>query len=929
MSYITKTSLLVPTQLPKFISENGDYQTFVLFLQAYYDWMEQQGGAIYGSKNIPNYFDIDNTLEDFLKYYRDEFLTFFPSNAFVDQRKLTKIAKELYQAKGNASSFKFLFRVLYNTDVELYNSKDYVLRASDGKWTVTRSLTLATNDPTWLNSIGYKLFGQTSKGYCTIENVIIGTTSIQIILSNIQRDFISGEFVTVVDVNNNSVLFNNSILSAQILGELSGVIVDPANNGTNYSVGDPVVFFGGLNPNKANAVGASAYISQVTGASITKLTPTYRGQGYRPGGFTTVSIISGSGTGSNAAAVASTFDANTYTIRLVNTDTILPHAPILLSSSNYQFANLVNANANTKLSEALSFPILTTYGIASATVTSGGSGYDSTTYANATGYYATDSSTLQSLPNVGILAPITILSGGSNYAINDRIVFSKDVPGLGAYANVTSVSGTGAITSITYVSDPEKKIVAPLGGMGYRYGIPTVTVNSSAGTGASIVIPGLVGGDALFNVTSTSSGQLLEITITNPGQDYVSAPGVSLRVEDLLVYNVNSSNPPKKGDVIYQGTLSGSTFTANVDSIAIYSANTTNPFNSNYNLRVYNYNGLLNLANNIYIARNGVDIGANLQMSNTTSGIYTQGRKIYGNGAAKATAKFINKILLGSGFYQNSDGHPSAYSVLENENYNNYSYILQLEKALSSYKDSALAFLHPLGLKYNTYNLLKNNKSFNTQNTQIESKEYSISPLSYYIENSLYIANISPTLANTIVFSNISGANIAEVLLPNSTITITPKTGHTFYSKVISSTANTVTMEDNWTTTVPNVAIATAAAGSSLININTLTNAWNIATGNIISRVSDFINIYDSVSFDGVTFKQVTHVDQPNDGSTGLTILVNSSYGTPQSGYLTLTKNVISSNVLVGGVTVLPQVIVLYAENNDVLITEDGSQFVL
>ena len=36
-----KQSLLVPYELPKFISEDPQYANFTLFLKAYYEWMEQ------------------------------------------------------------------------------------------------------------------------------------------------------------------------------------------------------------------------------------------------------------------------------------------------------------------------------------------------------------------------------------------------------------------------------------------------------------------------------------------------------------------------------------------------------------------------------------------------------------------------------------------------------------------------------------------------------------------------------------------------------------------------------------------------------------------------------------------------------------------------------------------------------------------------
>jgi hypothetical protein len=76
--------------------------------------MEQQGGVVYNSKNLPNYYDIDNTLDDFLRYYQNDFLSFFPDGSLVDERKLVKVAKELYQSKGTPASYQFLFRVLYN-----------------------------------------------------------------------------------------------------------------------------------------------------------------------------------------------------------------------------------------------------------------------------------------------------------------------------------------------------------------------------------------------------------------------------------------------------------------------------------------------------------------------------------------------------------------------------------------------------------------------------------------------------------------------------------------------------------------------------------------------------------------------------------------------------------------------------------------------
>jgi len=176
MSYLNKISTLVPSQLPGFVREEPDYANFVLFLQAYYEWMEQADitsantsntvvnannqGIVYGSKNLINYSDIDGTLNEFIQYYMNEFMTFFPQDALVDPRRLAKTIKQVYQAKGTPASYEFLFRVIYNSDVNTYNTKDYIFKASDGKWIVTKYLTLNRSymeKCDWLYTIWYNV----------------------------------------------------------------------------------------------------------------------------------------------------------------------------------------------------------------------------------------------------------------------------------------------------------------------------------------------------------------------------------------------------------------------------------------------------------------------------------------------------------------------------------------------------------------------------------------------------------------------------------------------------------------------------------------------------------------------------------------------------------------------------------------------------
>ena len=105
-----KTSLLVGSQLPEFVQSDPDYENFRLFLQAYYEWMEQEGNALQRAKNLPLYHDIDTTTNEFLQYFVNDFLPYFPNETLLDQKEAVKIARQLYQTKGTPASYKFLFK---------------------------------------------------------------------------------------------------------------------------------------------------------------------------------------------------------------------------------------------------------------------------------------------------------------------------------------------------------------------------------------------------------------------------------------------------------------------------------------------------------------------------------------------------------------------------------------------------------------------------------------------------------------------------------------------------------------------------------------------------------------------------------------------------------------------------------------------------
>ena len=123
----TKISNVVATQLPEFV--RAEYPTFVAFVEAYYEFLENS------QVDISKIRDIDSTLDEFIKHFKSELAHNYPNSASFDtERYLLKHIKDQYLAKGSEASYKLLFRLLYGKDVYMDYPGKQMLRVSDGRW---------------------------------------------------------------------------------------------------------------------------------------------------------------------------------------------------------------------------------------------------------------------------------------------------------------------------------------------------------------------------------------------------------------------------------------------------------------------------------------------------------------------------------------------------------------------------------------------------------------------------------------------------------------------------------------------------------------------------------------------------------------------------------------------------------------------------
>jgi hypothetical protein len=718
MSISNPISFIVKNQLPEFIRDDLDnkYENFVAFIKAYYEWLEEENGVTAESRSLLSYADIDKTTSEFIQYFSKKFLPYFPEDLVNDKAKLIKTINDFYAKKGSIESLKFLFRILYNEDIEIVLPKENILRASDGKWRIPRTLRLTVeNTPSSfdLNSIVKRLaVGQLSKASCVIEgayrtiDVGTGAEIIEIYVSNVRKTFENGELLDVTYVDDNGE--QGILLSERIIGALSNVRIDPKHRGLKYKTGDPVVLIGGLSDNPAiSTAEARVVVNEVTDGRIQTVAVSKGGFGFRIKPNTEVDVIPSAidiARGDIVDAVVEVTEVTNTIPFTYNLDSIDQYASIQLNAASYGFPNLTTANIATVLSEAFEFETVNIGAISKVKIRSPGSKYTEVPTIDVNSFYDTTTSenyfndiffagedtpanrtaweaSRQSFLNLGIIANVQIVTGGTGYNTSTDKIYVNRNAGGGYGANITfTVDGTGKITSLTLVSGGEGYI-GPKGSVELVVRNKNNVYASAAGTGASLIAYRYGEGDEIVS-TVEDVGRIKNFRLLSRGSGYVDTPIVSLKVRDIEIAAIDDPiDTFVEKQMVYQGNLSSPTFRANVDQY----------ISSSGVLRVYNYNGSLNTSANLTITATDSSPQYNVDIISEIN---------YGNGLARANAEFLNGLIIYNGYYLNTDGFLSSDKKLQDSRkYHNFSYVIVTEQSLNNYKQALLDILHPIGMK--------------------------------------------------------------------------------------------------------------------------------------------------------------------------------------------------------------------------------------
>lgn len=232
MSVIEKNiSNFIETQFPEIYREEGPI--FVAFVKQYYEWLESSNNAIYHSRRILDYKDIDATADDFVIYFKEKFLKDIQFDTVSKTRQLVKHSLDLYRSKGTERSVDLFFRAVFGKPAEVYYPAEDIFRLSDGKWVKPKYLEVTPSDYN-TQFVNKQIVGISSGAIAFVERFIkrkIKSQYINILyISSIVGEFQTGELITIQGETLNDL--------PTIIGSMT--TLDIITGSSDFSVGDIV-----------------------------------------------------------------------------------------------------------------------------------------------------------------------------------------------------------------------------------------------------------------------------------------------------------------------------------------------------------------------------------------------------------------------------------------------------------------------------------------------------------------------------------------------------------------------------------------------------------------------------------------------------------------------------------------------------------------
>jgi hypothetical protein len=371
MAIDTAISPYISSQFPRLYREEGPQ--FIAFLKLYYEWMEQEGNVLYESRNLIPYRDIDQTLDEFIVYFKNKYMVGIPDSVLGDKRTLQKHIKEIYSSKGSIRGLQLLFRLLLNESADLYLPGDDILKPSDGLWTQPIYLEVSAN-PNNVLLVGETITGRESGATAIVEDFqvrYINRRQINILyISQVRGQFTTGEILL-------NDIISETLRSPHVLGSMTNIQIN--ESGFGYAVGDVLDVIGGAGILGKAVVSA---ISPRNGSIVFSITDGGKGYSnssvsggqYAPNQIT-VEAVSNTNPGIGATFEVGDLD-DTEVLEVVVIDVISPYANTTLDATDYDFPSIGTTDINSTLGSAFQLEDITVGTILTLRGINPGAGYN-------------------------------------------------------------------------------------------------------------------------------------------------------------------------------------------------------------------------------------------------------------------------------------------------------------------------------------------------------------------------------------------------------------------------------------------------------------------------------------------------------------------------------------------------------------------------
>ena len=730
-------SPFIEAQFPQFYQEEGPY--FIAFVKAYYEWLEQSNNVINATRSLMEYRDLDTTLESFVKYFKNKYISSLPENIVADKKLLIKYILDLYRSKGTEKSYALLFRILFNEDIELYVPGKYIFKPSDNEWVLPKYIEVS-DSPYLFDFIGKKIYSSSFNSTAIVENYFtkqVGNKLVNVLsLSNIQGRFKYGEKILSEDLPQIT-----SVNAPVIFGSLSSVGV--FEGGLNYQVGDVLNVSGTGSGGLARVVATRSKNGEVTfnlldGGSGFSLNAIVNIDG------TALSISNASNT--DPVLIQTVNNHNLTSGKSVRIDLVEGMEELNITTYNY-FVNVVSSNTfelyhNSPLSNTVDGSAFSTYSPGTGYVyfNTGGenasfeigsivnkeifqintddiSDYEAAVLDSAVSGYNISVSNVQGTFSIGnavrmanvdvrgldidMISSTTLLAGenvsNSALGINNLTVTISD----GSYVQVkgSDINNANLINGVHLLSNTSGSyfhINSTYSVENVNATASVIAVNSSV-IGVNNQVGYFILGEKLINSTVTANADIGEVDrLTNWAFPKVAIPdienmdtsiGNALTTEDLEVGTIASLKNINSGE----GYASDPVVTIKEPLI--------------YKLRIDDGNGKFKGFNAEVSAAAGFANGIVTAVEIIDSGFgYTRDSTIYLNTANNPYSVIGTSVVdlngVGKGYWKDNRSFTSDKIFLQDSfYYQNYSYEILATRMLDTYEKFVLDLIHPTGLK--------------------------------------------------------------------------------------------------------------------------------------------------------------------------------------------------------------------------------------